>query len=311
MGTNGYIAFELPCCTRCVVFTLRDPNGRGTPQFATNGLTNGDMTRLREVGKEKFGCRSRQKGPEAGKVKMPWICLADAVYQHLGQKSAGLKPCVMGPKCYSNHVFERTRGVPGNGGAPWGQNSQNNSDVDAVDMCFVDKKVTLKLPPGVARPRWVPGGLGRVAGQVGDPVSVGADRGGTEVCSTDDGVAERVEPVSAESAGQPAWRGQGLVEDCEEEEDGEEDLETSDWDVVPPGEGGVGSDCYPQKRPTAEVAAEARGKGCWQMCEASHRVEGWVRKEFNDMRDSESWEKPVRGEFEGKSVRHGVSNIGG
>ena len=277
------------------------PVGGGTPQFAKNGLTEGDVTRLRAVGKEKFGCRSRQKGPEAGEVKMPWICLADAVYQHLGKKSADLKPCNMGAKCYSNHVFEWTRGVPGNGGAPWGQNSKNSSDVDAVDMCFVDKKASLKLSPGVAMSkRWVPRGLGRVAGQVGDPVSVGADRGGTEVCSTDDGVAELVEPGSAESAGQPAWQGQGLVEECEEEEDGQEDLETSDWDVVPPGEGGAGSDCYPQKRPTAKVAAEARGKGCWQMGEASHRVEGWVRKEFNEMRDSESWVKPVSGEFEGK-----------
>jgi hypothetical protein len=44
------------------------------------------------------------------------------------------------------------------------------------------------------------------------------------------------------------------VEACEEEEDVEEDMETSDWDVVPPGEGGVGSDFYPQKRPTAKVA---------------------------------------------------------
>ena len=39
------------------------------------------------------------------------------------------------------------------------------------------------------------------------------------------------------------------------------------------------------------------------MGEASHRVEGWVRKEFNEMRDSESWVKPVSGEFEGKSAK--------
>jgi hypothetical protein len=147
-------------------------------------------------------------------VKKPWICLADVVYQHLGHKSAESKPCAAGAKCYSNHVFERTRGVPGNEGAPWGQNGQSNSDGDAVDMCFVDKKVALKLPPGVARTRCVSRGPGSVARQVGDPVLVGADRGGTKVGSTDDGLAELVEPVSAESAGQLAWQGQGLVKEC-------------------------------------------------------------------------------------------------
>jgi hypothetical protein len=47
------------------------------------------------------------------------------------------------------------------GGAPWGRISQNKSDVDVVDMCFVDKKAALKLPPCVALgTRWVPRGLG-------------------------------------------------------------------------------------------------------------------------------------------------------
>ena len=34
----------------------------------------------------------------------------------------------------------------------------------------------------------------------------------------------------------------------------------------------------------------------------THRVEGRVRKEFNEMRDSDSWVKPVSGDFEGHDI---------
>jgi hypothetical protein len=63
--------------------------------------------RLREVGTTKFGCRSMQKEPKAAEVKVPWICLVDAVYQHLVHKSAELKPCHMGSRCYIDHNYPR------------------------------------------------------------------------------------------------------------------------------------------------------------------------------------------------------------